>query len=216
VRMRGAMSYSEYSIQSKRPQSAVLHSIGISPATNEPRTRPLAEAAVRIGAIEFLAVGLSAYVASVAYHYLGSNSLPPAYQYVPAAIFISLMVMLFSVSFRQFESVQTQPRHKFLWSGVGAVGLAFSLLLSTLFLFKISKDYSRGSFVFQVLSVGIAVICTRAVAYSWLQSAIAGGLVAARRVVLIGDDGLCPPAQGYGHLVRRLISISKQQGVDAT
>jgi Undecaprenyl-phosphate glucose phosphotransferase len=185
------MSYSEYSTQSKQVPSAVLRSIGPSSATTEPRTRPLAEAAVRIGAIEFLVVGLSAYVASFAYHYVGSNSSPPAYQYVPAAIFIALMVTLFSISFRQFEAIQTQPRHKFLCSGIGAVGLAFSLFLSTLFLFKISEDYSRGSFIFQVLSVGVAVICTRAVAFSWLQSAIAVGLLAARRVVLIGDDGLC-------------------------
>ena len=142
-------------------------------------------------AIEFLAVGLSAYVASFAYHYAGSNSSPPTYQYVPAAIFIALMVSLFSVSFRQFEAIQTQPRHKFLWSGVGAVGLAFSLFLSIMFLFKISEDYSRGAFTFQILSVGIAVISTRAVAYAWLQSAIAAGLLAARRVVLIGDDALC-------------------------
>jgi Undecaprenyl-phosphate glucose phosphotransferase len=142
-------------------------------------------------AIEFLAVGLSAYVASFAYHYVGSNSSPPAYQYVPAAIFIALTVLLFSISFRHFEAIQTQPRHRFLWSGIGAVGLAFSLFLSTLFLFKISEDYSRGSFIFQVLSVAVAVICTRAVAYSWLQSAIAAGLLAARRVVLIGDDALC-------------------------
>jgi Undecaprenyl-phosphate glucose phosphotransferase len=144
-----------------------------------------------MAAIEFLAVGLSAYVASFAYHYVGSNLLPRVNQYVPAAIFIALMVLLFSISFRHFEAIQTQPRHRFLWSGIGAVGLAFSLFLSTLFLFKISEDYSRGSFIFQVLTVGIAVIATRAVGYSWLQSATAAGLLTARRVVLIGEDAVC-------------------------
>src|ERR1700731_4111712 len=182
----------EYTSQSKRqPQSAILHTVGPSSPAIRPRTRRLSDAVARMASIEFLAVGLSAYVASFAYHFVGSNSSPPAYQYVPAAIFIALTVLLFSISFRHFEAIQTQPRHRFLWSGIGAVGLAFSLFLSTLFLFKISEDYSRGSFIFQVLSVAIAVICTRAVAYSWLQSAIAAGLVAARRVVLIGDDGLC-------------------------
>jgi Undecaprenyl-phosphate glucose phosphotransferase len=185
------MSSSEYTTHSKSGQSAVLHTVGISSATIQPRTRRLSEAVVRMGVIEFLTVGLSAYVASLAYYYLGSNSSPPASQYVPAAIFIALLVLLFSISFRNFEAIQTQPRHRFLWSGIGAVGLAFSLFLSTLFLFKISEDYSRGSFIFQVLSVGIAVTCTRAVAYSWLLSAISAGLLAARRVVLIGDDVLC-------------------------
>jgi Undecaprenyl-phosphate glucose phosphotransferase len=192
------MSSSEYTTQSKGPQSGILHTVGLSLPASQPRTRRLSEAVARMGAIEFLAVGLAAYVASFAYHYVGSNSSPPASQYVPAAVFIALMVLLFSISFRHFEAIQTQPRHRFLWSGIGAVGLAFSLFLSALFLFKISEDYSRGSFIFQVLSVVIAVICTRAVAYSWLQSAIAAGLLTARRVVLIGDDALC------SHFAQRL------------
>ena len=189
---------SEYTTQSSRFRSAILHTTGTSlPAT---RTRSLFEAVVRIAVVEFLAVGLSAYVASFAYHYVGSGSLPPAYQYVPAAIFIALMVLLFSVSFRHLEGIQTQPRHRFLWSGVATVGLAFVFFLSTMFLFKISEGYSRGSFIFQVLSVSIAVIATRAIAYSWLQSEIAAGLLAARRVVLIGDDALC------SHFTQRLKS----------
>jgi Undecaprenyl-phosphate glucose phosphotransferase len=190
--VRGAMYFPESTTQTiKQPQSAVLHTTGFSLATTYPRTRRLSEAVVRMGAIEFLAVGLSAYVASFAYHYVGANSSPPASQYGSAAVFIALMVLLFSISFRHFEAIQTQPRHRFLWSGIGAVGLAFSVLLSSLFLFKISEDYSRGSFIFQVLSVSITVICTRAISYSRLQSAIAAGLLAARRVVLIGDDALC-------------------------
>src|ERR1700686_1569820 len=160
---------SEYTPQSKRPQSAILHTVGPALPALRPRTRRLSQAVARMAAIEFLVVGLSAYVASFAYHYVGSNSSPPSYEYVPAAVFIAMVVLLFSIGFRHFESIQTQPRHRFLWSGIGAVGLAFSLFLSTLFLFKISGVYSRGSFIFQVLSVGIAVICTRAVAYSWLD-----------------------------------------------
>jgi Undecaprenyl-phosphate glucose phosphotransferase len=181
---------SEYTTQSNRSQSAILRSVTPLPESRI-RTGRLSNAVAKIGAIEFLAVAAAAYTASLAYHYVGSGILPPAYQYVPAAIFIALLVSLFSISFRHFEAVQTQPRHRFLWSGIGAVGLAFALFLSTMFLFKISQEYSRGSFIFQVVSVGIAIVATRAVAYSWLQSAIAAGLLAARRVVLIGDDPLC-------------------------
>lgn len=187
---RGAMS-SEYTTQNSRQKSAILHAISPSLSANQIGTRRLSEAVWKIVALEFLAVGLSAYAASFAYHYVASSSSPPTYHYVTAAIFIAAMVLVFSISFRHFEVLQTQPRHRFLWSGIGAVGLAFSLFLSTMFLLKISEDYSRGSFVFQVLTVGIAVLTTRAVAYSWLQTAIAKGLLAARRVVLIGDEALC-------------------------
>ena len=181
---------SDYTTQS-RSQSAVLPSYRPSLPSNRQPVRRLADAVARIVALEFLVVGVVAYAASFVYHYLGSDSLPPLYEYVPAAVFIALMVLLFSVGFRHFEAIQTQPRHRFLWSGIGAVGLAFSLFLTILFLFKISESYSRGSFVFQVMSVAVAVVGTRAVVYSWLQSAIAGGLVTARRVVLIGDNALC-------------------------
>jgi Undecaprenyl-phosphate glucose phosphotransferase len=104
---------------------------------------------------------------------------------------IALMLSLFSVAFRHFDSLQMQPRHRFLWNGVGAVGLTFSLFLSGLFLLKISEDYSRGSFIFQVLAVGIVVVSLRAVAHSWLQAAVASGVLAARSVVLVGEDTLC-------------------------
>jgi len=179
-----------------QPRSAIFHST-IPPLRAKPlpakraRTRSLSQALGRIVAIEFFTVGLAAYFASFVYHYLGSNLWPPAYQYVPAALFIALLVLLVATTFHQFEAIQTQPRHRFLWSGIGAVGVAFSLFLTIMFLLKISEGYSRGSFIFQLLTVGVAMVGVRAVVYSWLQSAIASGILAARRVVLIGDDALC-------------------------
>jgi Undecaprenyl-phosphate glucose phosphotransferase len=189
----GAMT-SEYTSSSRRARSAILETIGSSYlaqpllATN-PHTRSLSEALAKIIAIEFFAVASSAYLASFVYHYyFAAIGWPPAY-HVPAAFFIAAFVLFVSTTSHHFEAIQTQPRHRFLWSGIGAVGLAFSLFLTTMFLFKV--DYSRGSFIFQVLTVGIAVVGARAVVYSWLQSAIATGQLAARRVVLIGDDALC-------------------------
>ena len=182
---------SDYAIQSSQPRSAILPAVNQPIPRRQPRPRRLSYAIAKIAALEFLAVLAAAYTASFAYHYTSSGSPPPAYHYVPAAIFIAMLVTLFSVSFRHLEAVQTQPRHRFLWNGIGSVGLAFALFLSTMFLFKISEEYSRGSFIFQIVSVGIAVTTTRALAYSWLQSAIAAGHLAARRVVLIGDDALC-------------------------
>jgi Undecaprenyl-phosphate glucose phosphotransferase len=181
---------SDFITRSERPHSS-FPNVGKPSLASKSRTTPFSQVVTGIAAVEFLAVGLAAYIASLAYQYIGLNSSPPAYQYGPAAIFIALIVSFSSVSFGHFTAIQTQPRHRFLWSGMGAVGLAFSLLLSALFLFKISEDYSRGSFLFQILSVLIAMIATRTLAYSWLQSSIAAGLLTARRIVLIGDDAIC-------------------------
>jgi putative colanic acid biosynthesis UDP-glucose lipid carrier transferase len=148
-------------------------------------------------ALEFAVVAAAAYLASFLYH-LGSKVVAPASQYVPAALTIGLLVLIVSLTFHHFESIQTQPRHRFIWNGLGAVGLAFSFFLTLLFIFKVSEDYSRGSFVAQALSVAFAVVATRALAFSRLQSAIAAGVLAARRVILIGDEDLC------GHFAQRL------------
>jgi Undecaprenyl-phosphate glucose phosphotransferase len=139
---------------------------------------------------EFLVVAGSAYAASVTYQgaaLMGSSG----ERYVSAALFLAIMVELISLASGHYKNIQAQARHAFLWSGVGVVALAFSFLLSGLFLLKFAEPYSRATFVFQFITVEAAVLSARAVLYSRLQSSIAAGLVDARRVVLIGDPTNC-------------------------
>jgi Undecaprenyl-phosphate glucose phosphotransferase len=173
----------------RQPEATVLPAVPGFEA--KAQSRPLSEAVAKIVALEFAATVTSAYLASILYHYINSDLWLPAQGYGFAAIIIAVMLSLSAVRFRHFESLQTQPRHRFLWNGVGVVSLTFSLFLSGLFLFKISEEYSRGAFIFQVFTVGIVVVGLRAVSHSWLQSAIASGVLSARRVVLVGDDTLC-------------------------
>jgi Undecaprenyl-phosphate glucose phosphotransferase len=144
---------------------------------------------------EFLVVAGLAYAASVIYQGALQGSIPLTWsstdQYIAAALFLAVMVELVSLGFGHYKNCQAQARHAFLWSGVGAVALAFSFLLSVLFLLKIAEPYSRATFVFQFVTIEIAVLTMRAVSYSRLQSSIAAGLVNARRVVLIGDSANC-------------------------
>ena len=146
----------------------------------------------KIMAMEFVTVASAAFIASAAYHSIISKfPTLPVEQYIFAALFIAALVSVVSVGFQHFAAIQMRPLHVLLWSGLGAVGLAFSLFLSTIFLLKIAEDYSRGTFIFQLISVGLAVTATRAISYSWLRSAIASGAVEARHVVLIGDATRC-------------------------
>ena len=173
------------------PRSATFPALGQLSNAEARRSRSLTHAVVKLAAIEFFAVASAAYLASIVYHYVSSQTLPAPGQYVPAAIFLATIILVFSVGFHHFEAIQTKPRHALLWGGIGAVGLSFSVFLTTLFLAKVSEEYSRGSFVTQVVCVALAVVATRAIAYSWLQAAIAESVLAARRVVLIGDQALC-------------------------
>jgi len=140
---------------------------------------------------EFFVVAGSAYLASVVYHEAILTEWRSSHLYVAAALLLATLVESIALGFGHFKNSPSQPRHAFLWSGFGAVALAFSFLLSALFLLKIAEPYSRATFVFQFITVLLAVLSTRAFFYSWLQSAIAAGLVNARRVVLIGDLDTC-------------------------
>ncbi len=142
----------------------------------------------KILALEFIAVATAAYLASVFYQYSALQLQPDVNEYVPAALFIAALVSVVSLGFRHFIAIQRQPLHVQIWNGIGAVALSFSFFLSTLFLLKITGDYSRGAFVFQIIAVSVAVCLTRTMSYLWMQTATRSGLVEARRVVLIGNE----------------------------
>jgi Undecaprenyl-phosphate glucose phosphotransferase len=142
-------------------------------------------------ATEFLVVAVAAYFAAAAYHRLVLLHPPDPAKYVPEALLIATLELLVSIGLRQYSRILTQPRQLFLWSGVSSVFLVFSFFLSTIFLLKVSEDYSRVTVLVQAGSVVLAVLCARTVLFSLLQPAVASGLIDARRVILIGDQDHC-------------------------
>jgi Undecaprenyl-phosphate glucose phosphotransferase len=146
---------------------------------------------VLAAATEFLVVAVAAYIAAVLYHRLVLLHSPDPAKYVPESLLIATLELLVSIGLRQYSRILTQPRQVFLWNGVSGVFLVFSFFLSTIFLLKISEDYSRVTVLVQAGSVVLAVICTRTILFSLLQPAIASGLIDARRVILIGDQDHC-------------------------
>lgn len=139
-------------------------------------------------AIEFLVILAAISGATILYHYSTFGVIPSLVQYKYAGTLVAVYFTLLSLGFRHHNTLQTQQLHLLLWRGVGTVALAFALFVSTLFLAKISDQYSRGSFIFQIIAVSITVCTYRYVLYLWLRTAIANGVVEARRVVLIGSQ----------------------------
>jgi Undecaprenyl-phosphate glucose phosphotransferase len=155
------------------------------------KARRLSTVYARIMMLEFVAVAASAYIASVIYHSSSLSTSPPMMQYIFVALFLAALVSLVSAGFRHFDAIQMRPLHLLLWSGIGAVGLAFSALLSVVFLLKTAEDYSRGTFLFQIICVSLSVVVVRTITHSWIRSLIASGAIEARHVVLIGDTKRC-------------------------
>jgi Undecaprenyl-phosphate glucose phosphotransferase len=153
------------------------------PSSREPQ--PLSVAITKLVIQEFFAVLVAASLASFIYHEAITEWQSP-YLYIAATLFLATAVELIALGYGHYKNSQSQSRQAFLFSGFGAVALAFSLLLSALFLLKITEIYSRVTFIFQFVTVEFAILATRAFLYSRLQSSVAAGLVNARRVVLVG------------------------------
>src|ERR1700737_4774008 len=185
------MSYASFTklpASTKFPAQSVDHGRAVPARVGRGR---LAALLVSAAATEFLLVAVAAYFAAVLYHRLVLLYWPDPAKYIPESLLISTLDLLVSIGHRQYSRIQTQPRHVFLWNGASGVFLVFSFFLATIFLLKISEDYSRATVMVQAVSVGLTVLCTRTIWFSLLQPAIASGLVDARRVVLIGDPGHC-------------------------
>jgi Undecaprenyl-phosphate glucose phosphotransferase len=137
--------------------------------------------------LEFLVVAGTCFVTSVVYFKAILTQWPPAAEYVATALLIALLVLCSALGFQQYRTIQAQPRDLYMWSGVGAVTLAFSLFLSLLFVFKMADWYSRGTFMCQFLGVIVAVLIHRGAVHSYVRHAVKAGTVEARRAVLVGD-----------------------------
>ena len=138
-------------------------------------------------AIEFLMAAAATYFGSILYHNVSFGSLPHPNIYIGQSVFIAAILTIASLASRHFEMAQRQQMHVFLWSGIGAVALSFAFFLSAIFLLKISKDYSRGAFIFQIITVSIAICADRAFLLLWFRTAIVSGNVETSRAILIGD-----------------------------
>ena len=141
----------------------------------------------KLAAAEFFAVATAAYATSLIYYVAVLRTGPAGQAYIWPALFIASLVLLFSLGFGHYQKLQIQPLHRFLWTGIGAVVLAFSFFLSALFLLKVTDDYSRGTYFAQLVAVALAVLGVRAVGHATVRSAISAGRVEARRAVLIGN-----------------------------
>src|SRR5260370_31383556 len=154
--------------------------ISLDDSTASMGTGRLERLLVQIVALEFLVIAGTCYLASGIYYETFLSRWPPVEQYVPAALSIALLVLLTALGFKHYVGVQTQSRDRFMWSGIGAVALAFSLFLSLLFVFKIADWYSRGTFFFQFIGAGTAMLITRGTIHAHIRRAIASGAVEAR------------------------------------
>src|SRR5262249_16923253 len=92
--------------------------------------QPLWMAITKLVICEFFVVAGAAYLASVIYHAAMISEWPSSPLYLAANLILAATVELIALGFGHYKNSQSQSRHAFLFSGFGAVALAFSFLLS--------------------------------------------------------------------------------------
>jgi Undecaprenyl-phosphate glucose phosphotransferase len=206
------------SVQLSGQPPSVANSVGLSRSESTAAKR-LSIVLGLLLTFEFLIVATSTCVAAVFYHYITFKMMLPLGHYVEAALFIATMFTIVSLGFRHFAMAKRQQLHMFLWSGVGAVALSFVLFLTAIFLLKISQEFSRGAFIFEVATVCTVVCISRAVTLFWLRAAVTSGAIESRHAIVIGDtsqhSGVIDELRSGGIRVVRSIPLPRPHNVDS-
>jgi Undecaprenyl-phosphate glucose phosphotransferase len=136
---------------------------------------------------ELLAISATCFLTSEAYFATVFTQRPPTLGYAISALLLASFIVIYALCAKQYSAIQAQSRDRYMWNGMGAVLLAFSIFLSLLFLLKIGDWYSRGTFFLQFLAVSTAMLVARGAAHNYVRRAIEAGTVEARRAILVGD-----------------------------
>src|SRR5271170_87657 len=133
--------------------------LGAQPLVQRPSR--LSEVLYKIVALEFVAIFLAASIAMVLYYWIVLGASVSVSFCVPGALAIATLIVLVSLGFRHYAKIQSHRKRWYVKAGIGAVGLAFSLFLSLLFLSKVADHYSRGAFLFQFVVVSMVIVGAR-------------------------------------------------------
>jgi Undecaprenyl-phosphate glucose phosphotransferase len=148
--------------------------------------------AAQVALIEFVVVSATAYLASFVYHELVYRSAPLTEQYILASLVLAALHVLICFADDQYHLAGTKWNEHGISRGIGALALAFVFFLAFGFFFKLADDYSRGTFLSQLLIVIPTVILTRVILAEQLKRAFRLGLYQGRGVIVVSFAGAGP------------------------
>lgn len=113
--------------------------------------------------IEMAAIALSTYAAFAIYNLAAYGVLPSKGAYLWASIAIAVMYAGLCVADDQYDFLGPEWNQHNRSRGLAAIGLAFAFLLAFRFMSDVLQEYSRGTFIAQLMAALLAQLITRTI-----------------------------------------------------
>jgi len=176
--------------------------------------------AISVAFVEIITVGVSTYLAFIAYHLIVWNGLPDTISYGWICTGLAVMYGTICLADRQYDFLGTEWNHRSLSRGAIALIVAFAFLLAFMFVTATVTAYSRGTFLVQ-LAVALPVqVLTRALLWRAVEMARKRAYWRAPGVVVLVFPGVEKPQWILEQLSSRLEEVRQihrleQHRVDA-
>ncbi len=136
------------------------------------------------------AVNLGSLIAS-SYFSTHEDTLTQPVDYALFGLLLPFVIFTISIVLGQFSRLRLHSPSTIAVNALVSVGIAYLFSMAILFLLDKSHDYPHNTFIFQFFSVYLIVAAGRAFLRAQLEAAGASGLIQARRLAMIGDQGRC-------------------------
>jgi Undecaprenyl-phosphate glucose phosphotransferase len=179
--------------------NATIRSGAWLPASSRNRSGQALWAAAAVG-IEVLVIAASTYGAFMAYNWLAYGVVPQRADFAWAAVAIGVVYGGLCLADNQYDLLGDEWNRQSCSRGLGAVALSFVLLLAIGFVSDSLSDYSRGTFLSQLVAALVAQIVTRTVLWEVIDGARRRGLWRGAGIVILRMRGVNRTADLSGRL----------------
>jgi len=172
-------------------------------------SRPSAQsgfAAAGVAFIEMLVIAASAYGGFVAYNMVAYGVVPDPPDFALASLLVSLIYFGLCLVDNQYDLNGEEWNQHNCSRGLGAIAIAFTLMLAIGFLSDNLKGYSRGAFLTQLAIALTAQLVIRTILWTIIEGARTRGLLSGASMVIV----CMPGAKGSAEL-RATIAMQREE-----
>jgi Undecaprenyl-phosphate glucose phosphotransferase len=152
----------------------------------------LSGAIARMAVAEFLTIATMGLVIATAHGAVAHLDAGSLFQlYLPIVLGLAAIDQVLVFSSGQYDRLHAQSKEFFCLSGLGALLVAFSLLVTALYLVGHAPGLDRTCLLLQFAGIAVMTVAVRAIYHSQLQEMVRSGAIETRRAIVIGHVDHC-------------------------